>query len=501
MLAVHGSPGARALTSRHRRDIISAFASEPPPSVLEWGSERMIFIQPGLATNVIERVCNAVWRLAVSPRTALVTLALLLVATVLGGLLPQASPALERGSSQYDAWLGQARSRYGSSVDVLESLGLLRVFSSRLFRLLLALASGVSLLRMLQLWVPPWVSPCRFPVARHTLSLRCDSEEAWQRVMRAVAMTGQRLARHSEAHGVKYAVARRKGPQAWVPGLFYLGLLPLLLASVVEHRWGWAGPPVELALGETQSLGRSTGLVVSLDQIAFHARDDGTMQRFDSLLGLLRGALVEKRVAVGLGKPAAYRGVRLYQFGFGPSVQVMAHAAEGDALQVKDMLGDPRPQHALRLRFSGQQQERLLSIPEADLVVRLLHYPSLQTRGIQGRALHVQIHRASDGLLLAEEYLDGSGQVGAGDATVSVVFEYYVTLRAKREPGLSLAVAGGLLMLVGMVGFVVCPPRDVWLSVRSRRRGSVCDLEVAERDVQAQWFLRLVSQVAEVSDG
>ena len=495
------APRARALTTRFRRDIISALASEPPPSVLERGSGRMTFIQPGAATNAIERVANAAWRLAISPRTALATLALLLVATVLGGLLPQASPALERGSSQYDAWLGEARSRYGASVDVLESLGLLGVFSSRLFRLLLALASGVSLLRMLHLWVPSWVSPRHFPVGRHSLSLRCGSEEAWQRVIRALAVAGQRLARYAEARGVTYAVARRKGPERWVPGLFYLGLLPLLLASVVEHQWGWAGTPVELALGETQSLGRSTGLAVHLDQIAFLPRDDGTMQRFDSLVLLLRGARVEKRLVVGPGKPAAYRGLRLYQLGFGPSVQVGAYAAEGNALQIKDMLGDPTPQRALRLRFSGQQQERLLAIPEADLVLRLLHYPSLQTQGIQGRALHVQIHRASDGLLLAEEYLADSGQVEAGDTSVHVIFEYCVTLRAKREPGLFLAAAGGLLMLVGMVGFVVCPPRQLWLSVRSRRRGSVCELEVAESDLQAQWFLRLVSEIAEVGDG
>jgi len=461
----------------------------------------MTFTQPGAATNVIERVGNAAWRLAISPRTALATLALLLVATVLGGLLPQASPGLERGSFQYHAWLGEARSQYGASVDVLESLGLLDVFSSRLFRLLLALASGVALLRMLQLWVPSWVSPCHFPVGRRTLSLRCDSEETWQRVARALAAIGQRLARHAEARGVKYAVARRKWPQRSVPGLFYIGLLALLLALVVEQRWGWMGPPVELALGETQSLGRSTGLAVGLDQMAFLPRDDGTMQRFDSLVGLLRGARMEKRIVLGLGKPAAYRGLRLYQLGFGPSVQVGAHTAEGNALQVKDMLGDPTPQRALRLRFSGQQQERLLAIPEAALVVRLLHYPSLQAQGIQGRALHVQIHRASDGLLLAEEYLADSGQVGAGDTTVRVVFEYCVTLRAKREPGLPLAAVGGLLMLVGMVGFVVCPPREVWLSIRSRRRGSVCELEVAESDIQTQWFLRLVSEIGKVGDG
>jgi len=447
------------------------------------------------------RVGIETWRLVVSPRVALVILLLLLMVTILAGLLPQVERGIERGSSQYDPWLAEAQSRHGPSVGLADSLGLLGIFSSRLFHFLLALVSGVALLRMLHLWAPSWVCPCPNPSKMVNLSLRSDSKDTWQRVSNALAVTGQHVVRRTDADGMEYAVARRTGPRGWVPGLFYLGLLTLLLASAVGQRWSWVGPSVELVPGETQSLGGSTGLDLRLDQIAFLPRDDGTMERFDSLVWLLRGSQVEKRAVVGLGKPVVYRGLALYELGFGPSVQISAQSAQGEVLPVKTMLGDPTARRTARLRFSGQHQEQLVAIPQADLVVRLLHYPSLPAQGIQGRALHVQIHRGSDGRLLAEEFLAKSGQVRAGDTIVRIGFEYCVRFRAEREPELFLAAFGGVLMLMGLIGFVLWPPRDVWLCVRSRRRGSVCQLVVAKRNSQAPWFRRLKSEIGEVTDG
>ena len=41
----------------------------------------------------------------------------------------------------------------------------------------MALVSAVSLLRMLHLWVPSWVSPAPYRARRHVLSLPWDAEE------------------------------------------------------------------------------------------------------------------------------------------------------------------------------------------------------------------------------------------------------------------------------------------------------------------------------------
>jgi len=490
----------------------------------------MTVSRPGVSNRLIEQVSLRAWQEVISPRTALVILVLLLTAALLGALVPQVPSGLVLGSRQYDAWLGQACSdysamafAYGAAVGSFDSLGLTRLFTSRLFRLLLAGAAGISLLRMLHLCIPSWASLPPRQASQQTLSLPWDADETWHRASRALALAGLGTTRRLDSHGVQYALARRIGWRRWLPGLFYLGLLAMLLATVVEGQLGWVGRPVELALGETQPLDRSTGLTVRLEQIAFLPRDDGSMRRFDSLVWLLRGGIVVKRVVVGPGRPATYQGLTLYQLDDGPAVQIGAWNAEGKALQIADMAGRLAAQP--HLRFSGQQQEQLLAIPQADLVVRLLHYPSLPARGIRGRALHVQVRRGSDGQLLAEEFLSESGSIATDDATIQIAFQHYVTLRAEREPGLFLAATGGVLVVAGMIAFLLLPRREVWLSVRPRQEGrpersrvarpersrgessreqwttpSVCELVVAERDADSPWFLSLRSALGEEDD-
>jgi len=477
----------------------------------------MALSRPDTSTRVVERIGVGAWRLVLSPRTTLAMLLLLLAAALLGAFVPQASGGSEGGISPYGAWPDGARPRLSAAAGALGSLGLGSIPSSPSFRFLVALVSAVSLLRMLHLWVPSWVSPAPRRAGRCSLSLPCRGQEAWSMAGRALAAAGLQVVRCTGSRGARCAVARRSGLRALVPGLFYLGLLLLVLASAVRDRWGWVGSPVELALGETQTLDPSTDLAVRLDQTAFVPRDDGTMERFESLLSLIAGGQAltpspgqaDGRVVVGLGlpwrgnqgRPAAHRGLGIYQIGFGPAARVSAQLAEGRALQLKSMMGDPSPRREVRLRFSGQQQEQLLAILDVDLVVRLLHYPSLPAQGIDGRALHVQVHRGSDGHLLAEEFLAESGQVVADEVTLRVAFEHYAILRAEREPELPLVAAGGVLVVAGLSGFLLWPPREVWLSLRPEEKDSACELVVDRADAQAPWFLRLRAQLAQMGDG
>ena len=457
--------------------------------------------QWGALVSTFERVAVAAWRAITSSHVSIALLAALLIVTLLGGLLPQTAPGVQPGSPRYQEWRGQVRSPWGTVADALEALGLLGVFQSRPFYLLMAIVAVVAVLRLASLWIPPWVPAPPRRASTRDFTLSRDKAGAWEEITLALRGMGLGVVRQISHGGAEHAAARRVGVARSMPGLLYLGVLALLLASAIEWRFGWAGPRLELALGETRPLGGETGLAARLEQIDLLPLADGTLQRFDSHVSLIRGATVEKTVTLGLDRRAAYHGLSLYQLGFGPAVRVSAQKASGQPLRMQRTVGDTSVQRILRLRFSGRQQEQLVTIPEADLVVRLVYYPALPIRGFSTRALHIQLLRGSTGQVQAEQFLAENGQVMSDDVRVDIAFEYSVTLRPEREPGLPLAAFGGALIMLGLVGYLIWPTREAWLIVRQENQSCTCQIIVSRGNAGASWFIALVSNLSGGANG
>ncbi len=428
-------------------------------------------------------------------------LAALLFVVCLGGILPQVNPELERDPAAHEQWLSQTRSRWGRVADLFQVLGLLSIFDSPSVRILFALVAVASLVRLFHHCLPSWIRPPSGRTSSFLLTLHCDSTEAWRRITRALAPAGLRLSRRIRTRDLEYAVARRTGLSRAFPGLFYLGVLVLLLATLVGWRFGWRGAEIELVLGETRVLDRRANLAVRLDEIEFLPGKEGTMRRFDSRLSLLGSSKSPQRVTVGQGQRAAWGGLSLYQLGYGPAVRVTVEDEQGRPLNVQRVIGDTAPRRVLRERFSGQQQEQLLAVPEADLLLRLLHYPTLPGQGIPGRALHVQVYRGADDQLVAEQFLDAAGRVIANDLAIDLAFEYYVALRIEKEPELPFALVGGVLVLLGTIGFFAWPPREVWIAVREAEGDGDCRLDVLESNADAAWFMCVKAVLSEQVSG
>ncbi len=449
----------------------------------------------------IERAGASIWRVALAPHAELALLGALLLMVVLGGVLPQAPQAVSADPGQYQQWLGALRSRWGGAVDVLSSLGLLSIFRARLFLVWLAIIATAAGLRLLQFWAPTWAIPSRRMIGTAPLVLAYNTEEAWVRASRAFAEAGMRIARTCQIEDVQWAWVHRAGAARWVPGLFYLGLLVLLLGAWVGRQYDWSSQPLELGLGETKVVDRAKGLSVRLEEIAVMPRKDGSLQRLDSTLTVLRGNDLSAVVRASLDRPGRYQGLAFYELGYGPSARLEAADGQGQALTLQRMVGDTSLKSIQRVLFSERRQEWLLAIPQADLIVRLVHYPSLPTQGILRRALHVQCHRGRDGQLLAEEFLADSGQIAVDGISVKVAFEYYVVLRAEHEPTLPLAAVGGALATIGLVGLVIWPPRELGIGIRAANQGSLCRLAVPPPDTEAAWVQAITSALGEADDG
>jgi len=213
----------------------------------------------------------------------------------------------------------------------------------------------------------------------------------------------------------------------------------------------------------------------------------GAVTELASTLSLAGGAA--GTVRVDMGRRARAGDLALYQIGYGPAARVAARGREDQALRLQSMVFDPEPRTVARVSFSGRQQEHLLAVPQANMVVRLVHYPSLAARGISRPVLHVRVERGIDGLSLAEEFLTEGRQLTVDGVTLDIDFEYYVVMRAAREPHLPMAALGAALALLGVISFVAWPARRAWVAVRGREgAATVCQLAVERREASAGWL-------------
>ena len=159
----------------------------------------------------VERASASVWRAALAPYAELALLGALLLPVVLGGVLPQAPPAVATDPGQYQQWLGALRSRWGGTADVLSSLGLLNIFRARLLYAWLAAIATAAGLRLLQFWAPALGIPSGRMIGVAPLALPYSAKEAWARVSRALAQAGMGIARTVQIEDTLWAWAQRAG--------------------------------------------------------------------------------------------------------------------------------------------------------------------------------------------------------------------------------------------------------------------------------------------------
>jgi hypothetical protein len=444
-----------------------------------------------------QRVGLGVVRAINSPQWALILLALWLGVAITGAVRPQwatsVTPPSGTASDARDAKEGSALIQ-DVAVDPRQS---------RAIRVLLAAVGATATLRLLWLWVPGWAVPPRAldalrdegldaieendgDVPVPLLAMNGDVHSVWRSMQRASDLVGLDLKPLRANGDIRLGVAQRNGLTRWLPGLFYLGVVLLLLAGVVRHRYGVTSPSWNLTLGESRPLPNDPTLALHLDQVAITPAQ-GT---FESLLTLFRDG--DDRVSLGqltLGptRPNRVAGQRLYQLGYGPAVRVIAQTSDGRRLRIYHLVGAVPPAETFRVAFEGRQSEELLAIPESDMVLRLVYYASLPAQEL-GETVHLQILRGWSRTLLAEAFMTGQDQLRASDVVVTVVPEYYVVLQLQREPEVPLVFAGGLMCLLGILAFVLWPPRHLWVGIEAYGPDRVACQVLAPRDRESEWF-------------
>ncbi len=356
---------------------------------------------------------RSAWRFAIS-RGLLAALLLGVAACLIITLwLPQAPSA---DPIAYARWLSQAQARFGNATSTMRALGLFAITRSVVFRLLLALVADCLILRLVE-------------GGDRLLRSREMAEPAGKwRALEDVHLPG--VMAELQRRGYRtLGDAELFQADRWLwaelsPLLAYSGGLLLLIGLLLARLWGWQLDGLTIQSGEQVVL-PGTGKWITLDSST-------------------RRVMHSPGIVVS-GEES------------GPGMWVSAVDSAGRSLGLQRTAeAEPVPQVAVAL--TGDQY---LAIPEAQRIIRLAPQPSGAMDALT--PVLVQVYRSPPGRLETESVVEGGGRLMADGLRLEFIDAPYVRLAAVFNPGRWPAIAGLVLLVVGVLGAIVWPSRRFWL--------------------------------------
>ncbi|MBN1401766.1 MAG: hypothetical protein JXA74_13060, partial [Anaerolineae bacterium] len=354
---------------------------------------------------------------------------------------------------------------------------------------------------------PSWSPPPFSRLASSDLTLPHRLEPSKRRVAGAMAAAGQGLAWRTAGGSTVYGAGYRLGSTRWLVAMLPFGLLVLGLAFGVYEAYGWNGAPQNLVVGEERYLDAKHSMTVFLDELVIIPDAEGSIQSLSSRLSVTASSQPAVTLTLGAGERASVGDVAIYALGYGPAARVQARTVDGHRLELRQLLGDPRQARVVRVAFVDEQQEKWLAVPDQSLLIRMLYYAQTPQRPEAGQAassepsIHVQVIRGRDGQVLEELFLQQGEQIEAENLVLGVDFEYYITVQGRREPHLPIAALGAALAVLGLISWIVWPPREAWVVLQEdeerNTRGQLC---VRARQAQSDWFGCVQAMLREETD-
>lgn len=415
------------------------------------------------------------WRLAGSRRTFLFLVVPLILGLAVASALPQlpqplttadGSRLISPDTPAYQRALQQQAAPFGVWGSVWQALGLFTVGQAPWLRLLLAGIAIHSLVRLAdqyRLWFnlrrPAADSPLpasglaviemRTPVSPAAAAdfLQRELRSRFRRVISApagnAADAGQRIMLHA-TRGAWGAVGNI---------LSYLGPLLIVLALFLSEQGGWREQAINLAPGQTLPLRHHPGVTLA-------AGDAASASPITVTVG-------SQAAAVSLGPHAAAgpAGLRLLSTGGGPALQVAVTDSDGRPLSLRPLTGGSQAARQI-LTFDRPQIEQSLALPVRSRVLRLVYYTSLPEQGQLQPVFLAQAFALDSDIPIFSAFLPENAQTTIADPVTNDAFHLaatrYVQLAVVFDPGLPLALLGGILTFIGLLLAQSQPPTRAW---------------------------------------
>ncbi|MBI4201286.1 MAG: cytochrome c biogenesis protein ResB [Chloroflexi bacterium] len=407
---------------------------------------------------------------------AFVLILLLTAACLVGVLLIQAPSGVQRDPAAYAQWLAGIQPKYGFATNLFSSLGLLSIFGSWWFRLLMALLAanilvctvhrGGKLLRA-SLARRRVVMPERFferARLRESVAIQGISFSNAETVLRAsLRRSGYRVVLRREGEAVHvFSQKNRFSPVATI--LHHMGLVALLAGFVVGGMWGYEDPGFVVAEGASRAIG-DTGLVLQLDSFVDEYYPEGPPKDYRSDVVLYDSGQEVRRATVRVNSPMVYNGVRVHQSFYGPAAVV----------QVQDGRNEVLFKEAVPLQWRSQERPvGSFVIPSEGLEVFVIGpASSFIDSVIPPGQMRLEIYRnGANSPLAMENLLQGEPRLVEGLSYTFIRERQFSGFMVVRNPGKPLLWSAAIGIVLGLMWVLYFPYRQLWAMAQQQGDGT-----------------------------
>jgi cytochrome c biogenesis protein len=454
------------------------------------------------------RAATRLWHLLTSVKLALSLILAIAVVGLIGIVLDQVPGHLAGQVGGKDRWLETvARPEYGMWTDVLDSLGLFRIFRSPWFLVPVAVLAVSILACSVNRWKPIRKAISGGPIrhspefyvdggsCRQVSSSRTVVPDLARGVQDALRRRGYRVPSESSPEGLHMAADKNR---FFLIGTYlgHLSLVLLILGFILSSRFGFRNVTLVVPEGGVRDVGLGTGLAVSVRSFTAEYWPGGEPKDYRSEVTLYRDGTEVKQGTIRVNHPMSYNGVRFYQSFYGPAVSIMVQSPEGavlydDVVALSDVLDDP----PLQRPFGS------FRIPESGVTVYVVG-PAIDGSDPSFNTGEIGLKLFSDDS--SDTFLTGRLQVGTTGELEGLKFTYveerqFSGLEVSKDPGNAIIWTGSGLLIVGLFAVLYFPHRQIWAIVcedepgggrvclrggPTRRSGVAADLEAVTKEVK-----------------
>ena len=436
---------------------------------------------PGVMGRV-DSVLEGLWGLLTSMRVAMILILALAALAVVGALVIQAPPGVLADPEAKAQWLNEIRPQFGGWTAVMDQLQLFQIFSSLVFRLLVA-ALSISLIacsvhRLPGMWrtaVKPRVDvgPAFFEHApqHEAVIVRRTPEETLELLRGVMHKRHFRVSTLDDGTVHVYADRFRWTPFLSLAG--HLSLVVILLGAIIGSAFGYRDSEFTIAEGATLPVAAEPGLQIQLVDFAdSYYATTGAPADYASQVVLYKDGTEVGRHTIRVNDPLRYGDTTFYQAFFGSAAVMTIADAAGKTLVSQ---GVP-----LAWRTTdGNRPIGSLSIPGTDDVAWVIGTTGTSDPDIQPGQVRVELYGATSGQPVDAKVVDQGKAATVGGLTITFDRESQFTgLNVARDPGVPLVWLGGVLLFLGFVVVFFLPHRRVWARI-TPRQGAGAVLSIA----------------------
>jgi len=422
-------------------------------------------------------ILDLCWRTLGSRRATLAILFVLLLALLCGAILPQRSPGLSLDPAEYAHWRADIQARYLQWADPLINLGLFSVRESFWFTIPLALLivnlvlCTLDRLEAARRRLRPTLQDLvlSFTVVPQAQRFRLAGGQDSTLAKLAELLEDRRyMVSIQEGSADCYLTAERLAFTEWITVLANFAMIVIVVSVILGPRLAHREPDIALAPGQEHRLQHAPSLTIRLDRFQAELYPNGEAASYEADVTVLENGSEVASGRVSPARPLWHNWMSLHQFAHGPLITIKAADTQGTALHMQTLAPAGTVIEEATLLLSEEETEGYLSIPDRNLLLRVVFQPETVAEMRASPSLLVQAYHGGTSALVFSDNLSGSGTLEIEGDSYTIDWGQYAVLGFTSDPTIALMIVGAVVLLASTTITIFFRPQHVWTALRSQ---------------------------------